>query len=640
MASMPYYMSQGANELAAKGVEKAVDGLREMTMLSVTGVEEIVIFVIDMMTSTYGCLITMAVDGTIDSSIDILNKSQASLNTDIKGLGGDISSAVASFENLYNAAVNDVKQAVSTFGTSVTFPSLDLSKEMTTLKNLKLPTGLTPLLDNIKANLPTFQQVQNDTNNLIRTPFEFAKSEIQQNLGNYTFDRSVFPVPTKEALTFCSDNNGINDFFDELVHITAIAKTAFIGITIGAAILVCIPMAWREIKRWRTMQERSQLVQSNAHDPMDVVYIVSRPYTSTAGIKVASTFKRTRRQILTRWVFAYITSDAALFVLSLALAGLLSVACQAILLKSLVKEVPDLTNQVGAFADKVIAQLNDASTSWAVGTNSAVSAVSQDINQKMVGWVNVTTSAVDEALNNFVDETTLVLNETFGGTILYTPILDVLKCLAFYKVEGIQKALNWVSENAQVNFPTLPSDLFSLGAVAAIASNSSDPSNSFLASPGDQASDKISATVEQFLAKLEDTIRTEAIVASCILAVWLIIVLIAVIRASTLWCGRDKTRGEGGAPVVDEFRSGPNPDHDFEDMQMSTVKQPLERPYTPAPIYSEPDVKDQNPFVSNDEDDFDGDQKHGYAGQRNVSRHPTGNGRGRIMSTRGEIDKI
>ncbi len=38
-------------------------------------------------------------------------------------------------------------------------------------------------------------------------------------VGNYTFNRSMFPVPQKEQLTFCSDNDGIDEFFDGMVDL-------------------------------------------------------------------------------------------------------------------------------------------------------------------------------------------------------------------------------------------------------------------------------------------------------------------------------------------------------------------------------------------------------------------------------------
>jgi hypothetical protein len=628
MASMPHYMSAGLNELTATGVEKAVNGLMEMTTLSVTGVEEIVVFVINMMTSTYLCLITLAVSGSLHVALKVVEDAQGALNKSLQAIGDDMSKTVGAFDSLYNDFIGKLGSSLTgLIGSSVDPPKIDLNSTLDALHNLQLPSNLDEGLTKLNSSIPTFAQVQNFTNNAIRLPFEEVKQLINQSMTGYQFDRSVFPVPAKEELTFCSDNNGINDFFDGLVALVEHARKIFTGVLVVTAVAVCIPMAWREINRWRTMQERSQLVHSNAHDPMDVVYIVSRPYTSTAGIKTASRFKSPRHQILVRWVFAYATSAPALFVLSLALAGLFSCVCQAILLKSLVKEVPDLTNQVGSFADKVINSLNNASEQWSVGVNKAIDSTNQDINKNLLAWVNITTGALNDTLNVFVNDTMGVLNETFGGTVLYQPITEVLNCLLLLKIAGIEKALTWISDNAHVDLSNLPNNTFTLGAAASIASTDSDPSDSFLASVGAQASDDISAAVVRFTSRLMNAIRTEALISTCVLLTWVAILLIGVIRALTLWFGREKTRGEGGAPNVlahsqDEVRG----------IAMTTVDRPGST--EPAPKYSaSADAVDL-------QDDEYQEQKFGFAGQRNyddsLRREATTGGHNRV-SSHGEV---
>ena len=599
MASMPHYMSQGINEMAAVGVEKAVHGLNDMTLLTVTGVEEIFVFVFNALTGTYMCLITLAVGGSLELAIDGIEAVGKTLATNLGSLENSINSTVGSFDTSLQTFLNDAANGVTgLLGQKLTAPSLDLSQQMDTLAKINLSTDMAsifPELTKINNSIPTFQDVQNFTDNVLRTPFELVKTEIANHLSKFTFDRNLFPVPAKEQLTFCSDSDGINAFFDNLVELAALAKKIFIGTLLVAAILVMIPMGYREIRRYRTMQERSALVQSSAHDPMDVVYIVSRPYTSTFGIKAGHIVSSaTRRQTLTRWVIAYATSDAALFVLALGIAGIFSCACQAILLKSVEKEVPSLTNSVGGFADKVIASLNNASESWAVGTNAAIASTNNDINQQMLGWVNTTTGALDDALNTFINETTKVLNETFSGTPLEGPVSGIFECLIGLKVAAIEKGLAWVSDNAHVNIPSLPNDTFSLGAVASIAAGD-DPSESFLSQPGDQASDQISAAVLRFTQRLEDAVRTEAIVAMCILCVYLFVVLCGILRALFLWRGRDKVRGAGGpAPAIlmaDNFRQDPNIHIDtregFDDVPLGTVTK-QQRPFTPAPSYEPP----------------------------------------------------
>lgn len=615
IASMPHYMSAGVNELTAAGIEKSVNGLMQMSTLSVTAVEEIVVFVIGMMTNTYLCLITFAVTGSLHSVIGALDSAQDGLNKLTTNLGGDLSSSVKTFQDAYNSFLSKLGGFIA-LGQTIDKPTpLNLTGEVNSLKNLKLPANLDADLQKLNGSIPTFDQVKNFTENLIRLPFEEVKTLMNEYMGNYTFDRSVFPVPQKEQLTFCSDNNGINSFFDDMFDLTGKAASIFIGVLATLAILVMIPMAWREIKRYRKMQQRSQLVVSNAKDPMDVVYLVSRPYTSSAGVKLSNSVDAQRKKDLIRWVVAYATSDAALLLLALALTGLFSCLCQFILVHAMQREVPNLTNQVADFSDKVVASLNNASEQWAIGTNAVILATNKDINHNMLGWVNTSTSAINDTLVAFVDETTKVLNQTFGGTILYDPIMEVLNCLVLLKIQGVEKGLTWVHDHAHVDFPTLANDTFSTGAVASL-SDKSDPSDSILASPGSAASDEISGAITILVNKLYDGIRTEAIISTVILLIWVLIVLIAIVRALTLWRGRDKLRGEGGPqayPAGNDFRSD-NQDRYAGFTEIPLNNMPKHVSMTPAPEYTPPARSDAH------EEDYQ-DVKLGFSGPH-VSQQP------------------
>ena len=640
MASMPHYMSQGVNELTAKGVEKSVNGLMSMTELSVTAVEETVVFVIGMMTNTYLCLITFAVTGSLRSVIGVIDSSQDDINKLGSQIGGDIGDSLKKFTDAYKKAADTLNSVniIGDGGSTILPDAPDLTKQLDQLKNFKLPADLDADLQKLNGSLPTFEQVKNVTEGAIRFPFEKLKDLMREEMGNYTFDRSVFPVPAKEQLIFCSDDQGINDFFNKLEHLAELAKKIFIAVLIVAAVAVMIPMAWREVKRWRHQQARSQLVNSAATDSMDVVYLVSRPYTSTMGAKLAGSnvyqpSAATRRQQLIRWTVAYATSDAALLVLTLAVAGLFACLCQLILLKSLQSQTPQLSNQVGAFADKVVAQLNNASEQWAIGTNGALEATNKEINDNMLGWVDIATTAVNDTLNTFVNQTNKVLDEAFGDGPLRDPIREVVNCLVLLKVKGIQSALTWVHDNAKVDLPLLPNDTFTLGAVASIASDSSSPDDSFLATPGDKASDKITAAVQRFIRSLEDGIRTEAIISTFVLLVWVVVALMGAARALMLWFSHSKTRGEGGAPPTEfrgmaqtqvHSRDFTSDDQDrFVDVPLTNVNNT--RQFEPAPEYSERvevkrDNRHRNPFAVGDDDDQEyQDQKVGLHEQRNMN---------------------
>lgn len=327
---------------------------------------------------------------------------------------------------------------------------------------------------------------------------------------------------------------------------------------------------------------------------MDVVYLVSRPYTSTAGLKLArippnseDIKKATRGQNLTRWAVAYATTDAALFVLALAIAGLFACLCQFILLRTIEKQVPALSNQVGAFADKVMVQLNNASDQWQLATNDAIKSASDDINKDMLGWVGIATDAVNDTLNTFVDETNKVLDVAFGKTPLRDPIQEVLNCLILLKVQGVQKALTWVHDHAHIDFPTLPNDTFSNGALASLSDDPNSDS-SFLSDPDSKAADKVTGAISRVIDYLDAAIRQEALISSFVLLLYVFVCMCGVGAAFyRAHFTHQKNRGDGDSVVPREtdtdFRS------DDQD-RFSNSGHPVtasNRHMDPAPEYSE-----------------------------------------------------
>lgn len=561
MASMPHYMSKGVNDLAATGVENAVHALMSMLLLSVTAVQEIVVFYINLLTSTYVCLITLVVSGSLHTALKVVEDVSDFLNTTLGDIGDGLKDGITGFQDSLNGFVGKLNSIPQVFGgDDGGIPTLDVTSSLDRLNKLQLPSTLDEGLEKLNASIPTFDDVQKFTNEAIRFPFQEVKKLMNKTLGTFQFDRAAFPVPQKEKLSFCSDNNGISDFFDGLADIANVARRAFIGVLVVLAVLVCIPMAWREMQRWRTMQNRARLVGNSAYEPLDVVYIASRPYTGGLGIKIAAKIRSPRRQFLARWFIAYATSTPALLVLSIGLTGLVACLCQIILLKSIEKEVPGLAGEVGGFSGRVVAALNNASEQWAIGTNKVITATNNDINTEVFGWVNTTTGAVNNTLNVFVDQTTKVLNQTFGGTILNDPIQEVFNCLIGLKIAGIQKGLDWVSDNAHVDFPLFPKDTFVKGAAAAIDKDNKTTSENFLASPGSATADKVTGALLKVTKHIEDSIRTEAIISTCVVLLWFIVVLIGLGRALFLACQHEKTRGEGGLassrdiPLTDHVR--------------------------------------------------------------------------------------
>ncbi|KZZ96222.1 hypothetical protein AAP_00995 [Ascosphaera apis ARSEF 7405] len=597
VASMPHYMAGGLNEMTAMSLEKAVVALMDLLDMIIYGVEEILVWYINMITGMYMCLITFAVDGSIHAAMSIIDDATKFLNKTVSKIGGEVGDLVGKGGDLLNDASGGV-EGFFTGGKHKDGFNIDTSKLEDKLDSIKLPSDLLDPLKKVNSSLPTFKDVQNFTDNAIKLPFEEVRKLIKKDLPKFHFNASMFPVPEKESLSFCSDNDGIDNFFQHLGKIIKTAKLIFIIVLAVAAVLACVPMAYRELRTWRLMRKQADIVHKSRErqDPMDVVYQVSRPHAARAGFKLADWVgAHDKKKTLTRWFIAYITSTPALFVLCLGVAGLLTCLFQFILLRAIKGVVPELTGEVADFSDKVIHSIQNASISWSNGTNAVIDRTNDDINQKVFGWVNTTTHGINNTLNVFMDETAKTLHKAFGGTILEDPLKTVFDCIIGMKVEAVEKGLTWVSDHAYVDFPNVPDDTFSRALQK--GSDNSDGMGEFLADPGDTTSDAVSGAVIKVINAFERALITETCISAAVCGIWLVVVIMALIRAFFLSRRRDLRRGEGGEERDNEQNI---PGFDTISLDDEENKRPssLRRPAVPAPLYTQRPTMNETVVIS------------------------------------------
>ncbi|KAK6528303.1 plasma membrane fusion protein prm1 [Arthrobotrys megalospora] len=548
MASMPHYMAGGINEAAAKGIEAAVRGLQKTLVIGLTAVEAIVIFAINVLVQTYICLLTFAIRSSLGTVINAASEISQFLNKTLTGIVDDIKDDAKSFEDGLNRFVEGLNSIGNFFGSETEIPKLSLPS-LGRLSNIKIPDSVARGLDDLNKTIPTFDQVNTMYESALRVPFNLIRTEMNNTLTVYQFNRDVLPVPEKTTLRFCSDNPTISNFFQMIHDKIKDTKNIFLGVLIACAVLAMIPMAYREWWRYRSMRQRAYMLTQpgQSFDPVDIVHISVYPYSSTLGLKAAGLFKSQKRQVATRWWFAYISSPACLFVLSLGIAGLISVLGQWIVLKQVVNATPALANEVGEFADVVVNQLTDASLAWANDANGVIDQTSSNINGNVLGWVHNGSVALNNTLNDFVDTMQDGISDIFGGTPLEEPVKNIFFCLVELKVKGIQKGLTWAHENSQVSFPYFPNDTFSLGAATSVGPDAQAGSESFLADTGSQAADKITNVVVKLAEKYESSLLIEAYISSGLIGIWLAVCIIGAIRVAFMMAGRDKTRAEGGS---------------------------------------------------------------------------------------------
>lgn len=595
MASMPHYLSVGVNKMTAKGITETVHGLMTILNLVLTGVQELILFVINMMTATYTCLISAAVHGGLNVSAHVVTKMTDALNSAIDPITNDISKAADGFQNTINKAWDQIDNLGDTikdgfddlFGgggggdsKAPNKPLLDLSPQINKLKDIKIDTsGFVADLNTINKELPDFDDVQNFTRQAVSFPFNLVKKALNDTYGAWKFDESVFPVARKEALSFCSDNSVISDFFENLYKIAHDAKIAFIVTLTILALLAIIPMAYMEIYRWRRQREYIKLFQARKADEVDYMIMGSRPFTSKIGLMAADKVAKTEeRRYLVQWCVAYGTTWPALFVLSLAIAGFFSCLCQYFVLVAIEKEVPALTQQVGDFANQVVGNLEAVSTGWANDANGVVLSFQNEINGDVLGYVTNATGAVTDALNVFTSTMDKGLTVVFGGTIMEDPIKEVIRCLIGLKIEAVQKGIAWVHDHSQLSLPMFANDTFSAGAQKSIDDDSD--LDTFLATPSSVTTDEVTGAVRHVINWLRNSIIQEALISLGLLLVYLLVVFVGVARmlASMVTASRNGYGGQQGqrhytgdgratpagsprAPYAHSFSEGPPPPH-------------------------------------------------------------------------------
>jgi hypothetical protein len=543
MASMPHYLSVGVNSLASDGITKTVSGMVQMLMIILTGVENLIFFIINMYVGTFVCLAVALIHGGLDVAVKVVEGATKVMNDAIGTITGQITDTIDDVQKV----INDIPSKLTSFiGVDIDLPKIDISKNLDDLKNIKVNSNdLVKDLVSLNTTIPTFDQVENFTKNAIGGPFDILKGKVNTTFGSYKFDDSVFPVAEKQALSFCSDNSFLNDFFGTLFDVVAKAKLAFTVVIPILAVAAIIIMGWLEIRRFRSEKARAKKFTDDGYDSMDVVYLSSRPMTSRVGMWLSNRWRVTERtRLLLRWMVAYGTSRPALFVLSLAIAGLFSCVCQLIILSSIKKEAPALANQVGDFAGDVVQTLQQVSTNWADDANGAIVKLQDDINGDLFGWVTDATSAVNSTLNTFDTEIDKALNAVFKDTILFNTARNLVGCLITRKIDAVQKGLTWVHDNAHVTLPQFSNDVFSQGANDSV--NGDSDLTSFLASPSTVTTDEITSAVNSVITKLEHGIIQEALISTALLLVYIIVVLIGVVRALVSAAQSDKTRAEGG----------------------------------------------------------------------------------------------
>lgn len=475
-ASMPRYLAVAANDQIADAVNGTLDAARATMVLALTIMEAIINFIIDMYRSTFLCFLELVVRGGLSLLIGAVQEINSFLTGTFSTIRTAIQNDVSNANSVITKAVDEINK-INPFG-NISVPQFSIPS-LSDLENVTLPTDFETALIKLNASLPTLSTLKSEIDSIVDTPFELLKKEINDTFANLTFDSSVLPVPQQNTLTFCDnlDTSFIDDLGQDLLKI---AKIGIIILVLLALLLLganCVFewYKWHLLKKhlqntrdaWtsdpavyhESMTKTTPTVDLSDHNLMILQADAQHPHLMKIANAIAALFRMgPSKYVNLRWFLHYVFHPPALACFLIGFFGLLSVEIQVIAVRPLAdKFSQQAVASVDSYSDLIATSINGSmynqSATYANDVNSRVDAIQATINDGVFGWVNGTTTTLNNTLNTFYNDLQNAVTTVFNGTILEEPVQEFIRCFIGSKVNDLEEALTFLHNNLQVNIP-------------------------------------------------------------------------------------------------------------------------------------------------------------------------------------------
>lgn len=359
------------------------------------------------------------------------------------------------------------------------------------------------------------------------------------------------------------DTSVVDDLSRDLVKIVKIG-TAILIVLIVLLIAANCALEWY---KWRAMKNHFFLVReslrndpnvttleinrgdmytrTSEHDLMSVEGTMAHPWVAkmTLWLQARLKMKPSNKDMLT-WFFNYVFHPPALACFLIGVFGLISVEIQLVAIGPIQRHyeqqasasVSDFSNLI---ATSINASMYNDSATYAGQVNARVDAVQSTINDGMFGWVNGTTTTLNDTINAFYTDVQNVVNTVFGNTILNDPVQEFVRCFIGSKVDAIESALTFLHDNLHVDMPRVNDSVLVLS--PASVNEATQPIA--LAAIG-SGNDDHEGLVGRVIAIYVKSLEKERIMFAIFAGLWLVVVFMAI--CFLLWqsCGPFRNRSQ------------------------------------------------------------------------------------------------
>ena len=471
-------------------------------------------------------------------------------------MAASLDSAANTLQNSLNTAIGGINSALGNipgFGDRATIPTITINSS--SLSNVSPPDSWTGPLNDLNNKLPTLNDLRAALANLISTPFNAVKGEINSTFADVasSFNAAQLPLPAVRTVQFCNnvDTSIVDDIGGPLVQIAQ--TSAFI--LIGLVVLFAVANVLLEWYRFRLVQATTNEIREQWTDPAaprttslptlqltdENILTLNAQLEQTVGTRTSGFLARVfKLQPQTRdtlaWFIAYTTYPPALMCLLIGAVGIAATLIQLALIQPLENNFANAEGIIiGNFTQNIENEITNAigidSAAYAAAVNKWLDDTTATVNNDLFGFATTATNAINNTIVQFYQQIENGVHATFDGTAFAAPIIEFLRCTVGNKVFALESGLAWLKENLSLRLPRVAADVLTLGAgnVSELAS----PVSAAASLGGDGSGNRTAAEESGIMARAFESYRSvlrgEVYMFAAFLGAYVLVVLIAII---------------------------------------------------------------------------------------------------------------
>lgn len=518
----PQDMIKLANKLISASINEVIHSTMKAFASTVTLVEALILFALEMTVGTYACLALSAVDIGANEALNATEFVMIQANRTIKEAAKDINAGLSKLTKLINGAIG-LFDSVDDFITGGDSEVQKINLTIAKLNDFSIPPEFNEKLESLRHKIPTYNGTMHKVESLIKTPLNEIKSMIKASsksiqltfIPNTAWSKSAGHLPQCNITRL----NGVFDNLEEAVSRLTIILCALCILALLGGVALNLYLA-------RSKYQRLLLAAETVTQPNNP-FVNNPEKGNTEAIRenMAIMTYHLESSWLERCCQKLVPSQywwALQYSLSLPLVGFLMIGVAGIILGLMELIVVDVLNKgVETLMDLETAAVGDlgniisrAYAEWQNQTNSEISHLESSINDQYLGWIHHGSKNINSSLASLLDGINKETNSTFHGTPLLKPLQAATACLIGNKITKIEKGLTWMYDNSEVSLPRVNDSLLS-----------NIKYSSTVAAGEHQAYMVVNSAVSS----IRREINTQFIVSGTFVAVWLAFTIAAII---------------------------------------------------------------------------------------------------------------